>query len=143
MSFVSFLVSKMTALFSSEYRDLQERVSSLDSCKKRTLLSNEKLQKDLILDLERRLIMKESVNVLTEIYNNLRYVAAVVSLSEFFGVVQDLNFTKQQLEELEVQIKAQLEQADEYSKELIEQNKGLKIASNALKKFGVLIKFNE
>src|SRR6266478_4856922 len=140
MSLLTFLASKMPALFSSEYKELKNKVDFIISNKEQTLKSNKKLQKDLIADLERRVIIKESVKVLSEIYLNLKHGASVVSLSEFHGITQDLAFSKNQLEQIEIQIKERTEQAEVYSRELLVQNEGIKNASKALEKYGVLIK---
>jgi chromosome segregation ATPase len=140
MKFIAYLVAKMPALFSSEYRDLKNKVKYLSSNKKQTLKNHAKLEKELLADLQRRIILKESIKVLSEIYNNLKYGASVVSLSEFHGLRSDLNFNKYQLEELELKIKEATAQRDSYSKELLEQTEEIKNASQALEKFGVLVK---
>ncbi len=127
------LASKMRALFSSEYRDLKDKVNNL-------LKNSQKLQKKLIEDLNRRTIIKESVRVLSEIHHNLKYGASVVSLSEFHGLVQDLSFNKHQLAELEQEIKDELEKIEDYSRDLLIQTEQIKTVSKALERFGVLIK---
>ncbi len=140
MSILRFLASKMPVLFSSEYRDLKDKVKLLDTSKKELLKNSKNLEKELVASLEKRLVLKESVKALTEIYTNLKYGASVVSLSEFHGIIRDLGFSRGELKQLEGKIKELLEQRDLYTKELLERTADLKSAAKALERFGVLIK---
>ena len=140
MSILSFLASKMPALFSNEYRELRDKVKILDLSKKDLIKNNKALEKSLIANIQERVIIKENVRILTDIYNNLKYGASVVSLIEFHGVIKDLSFSKNTLIQLEEKIKKEIEQRDLILKELDDHTKELKSASKALERFGILLK---
>lgn len=140
MPFLGSLVSRMSALFSSEYRTLRDKAQYFDSNKKEILKNHKRLEKEMLAELEKRLILKERIRVLSDIYINLKHGAPIVSLSEFYSVVQELSFYRNLLVQTEALIKDNLEQLDLYSKELLEQAEEIKTLSKALEKFGVLIK---